>query len=78
MNKKMQIERLEKNELHKQLEICFGSVANSGRGLLFSEKSPYLWINGKTKWPPRHKLAKGFRAAHKELDKLEEMLSPKI
>lgn len=71
----MQIERIEKNELHKQLEICFGSVANSGRGLLFSEKAPYLWINGKTTRPPRHKLAKGFKAARKELDKLEVMLN---
>lgn len=79
MNKtnKMQTERLDKNELHKQLIICFGSIPHAGHALRYAEKSAYYWINNQTKKPSRHKLAKGFDEHDKDLAKLKVMLGLK-
>ena len=73
-SKKMQVERLEQNDLHKQIIKCFGSVLHAGHALGFSKQAIYCWINGSTSKPPRHKLDWGIAEHRKNISKLKKML----
>lgn len=76
--KKMQIQRLEQNELHKSFNKCFGSLANSARVLGYTDTaSLYVVINDDTKTLNRKKLIAGFEGHDKNIAKLKKMLGVK-
>lgn len=72
--KKMQTERLEQNELHKQLLECFGTVKHAGHALGFSKQAVYDWINGKCSQFQRNRMDSGFAQHRLNVSKLKAML----